>query len=141
MAIACFAVTLTTVGARAEMLISREEAALPSVSAAGITFRSVTRGPKIQVATPTDGAVQSPVALHLKFESYGGATVDPASVKLTYMKKPTIDLTPRVKAFVRPDGLDMDKAELPPGDHVIKVDITDSQGRTGSTSFTLKVAP
>ncbi len=126
--------------AKAEMLITSQEAALPSATAAGITFRSVTRGPKVQLVSPADASVvHSPVALHLKFESYGGATVDPASVKVTYMKKPSVDLTSRVKTHIRPDGFDMDTAEIPPGEHVIKVDVTDSQGRAGSSTFTLKV--
>jgi len=126
--------------AKADMLISAQEAALPSASAAGITFRSVTRGPKVQLVSPPDASVvHSPVALHLKFESYGGATIDPASVKVTYMKKPAVDLTARVKTYIRPDGVDMETAEIPPGEHIIKVDVTDSQGRAGSSTFTLKV--
>ena len=126
--------------ARADMLISSQEAALPSATAAGITFRSVTRGPKIQLVSPADASVvHSPVALHLKFESYGGATIDPASVKVTYMKKPAVDLTSRVRTYIRPDGVDMETAEIPPGEHVIKVDVTDSQGRAGSNTFMLKV--
>lgn len=126
--------------AKAEMLISTQEAALPSASAAGITFRSVTRGPKVQLVSPAGaGVVHSPVALHLKFESYGGATIDPGSVKVTYMKKPAVDLTARVKTYIRPDGVDMETAEIPPGEHVIKVDVTDSQGRAGSNTFTLKI--
>jgi hypothetical protein len=35
----------------------------------------------------------------------------------------------------------MPDAELPPGDHMIRVDIKDSDGRSGSTSFVLKVSP
>jgi hypothetical protein len=79
--------------------------------------------------------------LQLKFESFGGAKIDTDSVKVTYMKSPSVDLTPRLKPFVKPDGIDMPDAELPPGDHVIRVDVKDSEGRTATTSFTLKVAP
>jgi hypothetical protein len=35
----------------------------------------------------------------------------------------------------------MPDAELPPGDHMIRVDIKDSEGRVGSTSFVLKISP
>ena len=38
-------------------------------------------------------------------------------------------------------GIDMPDAELPPGDHIMRIDIKDSDGRTGSTSFVLKVVP
>ncbi len=37
-------------------------------------------------------------------------------------------------------GLQLD-TELSAGDHVIRVDVKDSEGRTATTSFTLKVAP
>jgi hypothetical protein len=35
----------------------------------------------------------------------------------------------------------MPEAVLPPGDHVLRVDVKDTDGRTSTTSFTLKVAP
>ncbi|KAJ8136276.1 hypothetical protein OY671_010511, partial [Metschnikowia pulcherrima] len=44
----------------------------------------------------------------------------------------------RLKPFVKPDGIDMPDAELPAGDHIIRVDVKDSEGRSASTSFTLK---
>ena len=34
----------------------------------------------------------------------------------------------------------MPDAELPPGEYMVRVDIKDSDGRPGTTSFTLKVA-
>jgi hypothetical protein len=62
-------------------------------------------------------------------------------VKVTYLRTPNVDLTPRIKAFVQPTGIDMPDVELPVGDHMVRVDIKDSDGRIGSTSFVLKVAP
>jgi len=79
--------------------------------------------------------------LQLKFESYGGAKIDPDSLKVTYRRTPNVDLTGRVKPFVQPTGIDMPDAELPPGDHMVRVDIKDSDGRIGTTSFVLKVTP
>jgi hypothetical protein len=35
----------------------------------------------------------------------------------------------------------MPDVQLPPGDHMVRVDIKDSDGRIGSTSFVLKVTP
>jgi len=60
---------------------------------------------------------------------------------VTYLKSPEVDLTGRVKPFVQASGIDMPQALLPPGDHIIRVDVKDTEGRTGTTSFTLKVAP
>jgi len=52
-----------------------------------------------------------------------------------------VDLTPRVKAFVQPTGIDMPDAQLPPGDHLVRIDVKDSEGRVSTTSFMLKIAP
>jgi hypothetical protein len=50
-------------------------------------------------------------------------------------------LTPRVKFFVKATGIDMPDAELPAGDYALRVDIKDTEGRVGSTSFVLQVEP
>jgi hypothetical protein len=135
--------TLLTIGGATAgtVLISADEAKLPPPKGAvGVATRGITRGPKVAYVGTADAA-QSPMRLQLKFESFGGAKIDTDSLKVTYMKSPSVDLTPRLKPFVKPDGIDMPDAELPPGDHVIRVDVKDSEGRTATTSFTLKVAP
>lgn len=40
-----------------------------------------------------------------------------------------------------PTGIDMPDAELPAGEHMVRVDIKDSDGRAGTTTFVLKVLP
>jgi hypothetical protein len=125
----------------AHVLITEEEAKLPPPrGAVAADRRGITRGPKIDVVLLGD-QIHSPMHFRLKFESFGGAKIDPESVKVTYLKTPNVDLTPRVKAFVLPTGIDMPDVELPVGDHMVRVDIKDSDGRIGSTSFVLKVAP
>ncbi len=123
------------------VLISADEARLPlPAGAVAVATRGITRGPKVAyVGTPD--ASKSPMRLQLKFESFGGSKIDTDSLKVTYIKTPSVDLTPRLKPFVKPDGIDMPDAELPAGDHIIRVDVKDSEGRSASTSFTLKVAP
>lgn len=123
------------------VLISADEAKLPPPKGAvAVATRGITRGPKVAFVGTAD-ASKSPMRLQLKFESFGGAKIDTDSLKVTYIKSPAVDLTPRLKPFVKPDGIDMPDAELPPGDHVIRVDVKDSDGRTATTNFTLKVAP
>ena len=123
------------------VLITEEEAKLPPPrGAVAADRRGITRGPRIDVVMPAD-QVHSPVHLQLKFESFGGAKIDPDSVKVTYLRTPNVDLTPRIKPFVQPTGIDMPDAELPAGDHMVRVDIKASDGRAGSMSFVLKVAP
>jgi hypothetical protein len=125
----------------AQVLITEEEAKRPPPKGAiAADRRGITRGPKIEFVANSD-TVHSPMHLQLRFESYGGAKIDPDSVKVTYLRTPNVDLTGRVKPFVQPTGIDMPDVELPAGDHMVRVDIKDSDGRIGSMSFVLKVAP
>jgi hypothetical protein len=125
----------------ANLLITEEEAKLPPPRGAVVTDRrGVTRGPKIKVIDESE-PVHSPMHFKLAFESFGGAKIDPDSVKVTYLKTPNVDLTPRVKPFVQTVGIDMPDVELPVGDHLIRVDVRDSDGRIGSISFVLRVVP
>jgi hypothetical protein len=137
------ALFLIALDARAFVLITAQEAALPeAIGAQQLDRRGVTRGPKVVVLAPAPdaGVVRSPVNLLLKFETYGGAAIDPLSVKMVYLKNPTINLTQRISSLVTPSGIELQAAEVPPGTHHIRVEIKDNAGRTGSTIFPLIVA-
>lgn len=126
---------------RATPLITEDEAKLPPPKGAiAADRRGILRGPKVEFVSPGD-SVSSPIRLVLKFESFGGAKIDPESVKMIFLRTPNVDLTPRVKPFVKPDGINMIDAELPPGEYTVRVDVKDSDGRPGTAIFTLKVAP
>ncbi len=124
------------------VLVTASEAALPSVPVGELSRRGVTRGPKITLVSPakTDGNT-SPLHLELKFETFGGARIDPQALKVSYLKKPSVDLTDRVKPFLQGAELNIKQAELPPGDHVIRVDVKDTDGRLASALFTLNIVP
>jgi hypothetical protein len=123
------------------VLITEEEAKLPPPKGAVATDRrGVTRGPKVKFVEEGE-PVRSPMHLKLTFESFGGAKIDPDSVKVTYLKTPNVDLTPRIKSFVQATGIDIPDVELPAGEHMVRVDVKDSDGRIGTTSFVLKVEP
>lgn len=124
-----------------QVLITEDEAKLPPPrGAVAADRRGITRGPKIDVVQPGE-PIHSPMHFMVKFETFGGARIDSDSVKVTYLRTPSVDLTPRVKSFLQPSGIDMPDVELPPGDHMVRIDVKDSDGRTGTTSFVLKVAP
>jgi hypothetical protein len=125
----------------ATQLITEEEAKLPPPKGAiAADRRGIMRGPKVEFVSP-GASVNSPLRLVLKFESFGGAKIDPDSVKVIFLRSPNVDLTSRVKPFVQADGINMQDAELPPGEYTVRVDLKDSEGRPGTTIFTLKVAP
>lgn len=135
------AALLLSAPAHATQLITEEEAKLPPPKGAvAADRRGILRGPKVEFISP-GGTVSSPMPLVLKFESFGGAKIDPESVKVIFLRTPNVDLTPRVKPFVKAEGINMLDAELPPGEYTVRVDVKDSDGRPGTTIFTLKVAP
>src|SRR5947208_8296637 len=132
---------LTSSAAQATKLITDEEAQLPPPKGAvAADRRGILRAPKVEFVSPGD-AVHSPLRLQLKFESFGGAKIDPDSVKMTFLRTPNVDLTTRIKPFVQNAGIDMPDTELPPGEYIIRVDVKDSDGRVGTTSFVLKIVP
>jgi hypothetical protein len=136
------AVTAMPIPARAAPLITAEEAALPPQKGAiPNSGRGITRGPKIQVPDAETGVQTSPMRFQVKFQAFGGSSIDLEALKVTYLKTPVVDLTPRIKPFAQPNGIDMPDAQLPPGDHLVRVDIKDSDGRVASVSFLLKIAP
>ena len=136
------AVTAMPIPARAAPLITAEEAALPPQKGAiANSGRGITRGPKIQVPDAETGAQTSPMRFQVKFQTFGGSSIDLEALKVTYLKTPVVDLTPRIKPFAQPNGIDMPDAQLPPGDHLVRIDIKDSDGRAASMSFLLKIAP
>ena len=123
------------------VLIKPEEAALPSPpSATAVSFvtRGITRKPNVILTSP-EASVTSPFELQFKFQAHGGSTIQPNSFHLIYLKSPNVDLTARVKPYMTADGVDMAGAEAPPGKHMIKVLISDSENREASAVFTLNV--
>jgi hypothetical protein len=137
-----FAAGLMISGTSATQLITQEEASLPPPKgAAALDRRGILRSPKVEVVSPNQAVSNSPLRLRLKFESFGGAKIDPDSVKVLFLRTPNVDLTSRVKPFIDADGINMQDAELPPGDYTFRIDIKDSDGRPGTAIFTLKIAP
>lgn len=123
------------------VLITPEEARLPPEHAPiMLAQRGVTRAPSIDVVLPPD-ASHSPFHLQMKFQAHGGARIDPTSVQATYLRLPNVDLTQRIKPYLTEGGIDVPAAEVPPGEHAVRVDVSDSEGHRASTSFVLKIGP
>jgi hypothetical protein len=105
--------------------------------------RGLTRGPRIEQISPDPRGkgAKSPFPFEIKFVAHNDTTVDPASVKVTYLKTPTVDLTARLKGHITPNGIDMNDAEVPPGTHLLRIDVVDSQGRAGHAIVKLSILP
>jgi hypothetical protein len=130
------------IDAKALELITEREAALPPLPQADLSFRAgVTRGPKAILVSPGEAetGVRSPLHFQIKFDSYPGVKADPATVKVTYLKSPVVDLTERLKGAITSDGIDVPVAEVPPGKHWIRIEMRDTRGLRSSGSFVLNV--
>jgi hypothetical protein len=128
--------------ARAFDLITPAEAALPPGSFPSLEVRgSPTRLPSVTVVSPLQGggAVYSPLDLKLSFRAFGGATIDLDWVAVIYIKKPNIDITPRIKPFITAAGIHIAQAQVPPGLHQLWVGVKDTDGRSGGCALNFQV--
>lgn len=125
--------------AQAETLINEQEAALPAQDAKP-SSRSIVRGPVVKWISPkNDATVNSPFELKVLLEPREGVKIDSTSLKVVYLKAPSIDLTPRLQTAITPDGINFKQAEVPPGTHTIRLTIKDTEGRETNSQLTIKV--
>ena len=132
---------LLATSAVAETLIKESEARLPPAPATAAATLAITRGPGIRILSPDAGSLSlaSPFPLQIAFEPHGGAKIDLSTVRLTYLRSPSVDLTERVKAGLSEKGIDLKAAEVPPGEHQIRVSVQDSDGRVSNAVLNLNV--
>jgi hypothetical protein len=120
-------------------LITDDEARLPAAPKMA-TRGGITRGPSIKVVSPNpDGQVKAPFSMKVEFQPHGGSKIDAGSVKVTYLRKPAVDLTPRLKTAITESGISLGDANVPAGSHDIKIDVTDAEGRTKSETVSFTV--
>ena len=135
---AVFAATATMVAAAP--LITAKEAQMPAASGE-LKTRGIARGPGIKVVSPdvTAPEIKGPFDLKVVFESRGGNKIDASTVKVTYLKATAVDLTPRLKGAITENGIDFAKAEVPPGEHAVKITVKDVDGRESNAVMNLVV--
>lgn len=121
-------------------LITVKEAQMPAASGE-LKTRGIARGPGIKVISPdvTAPEIKGPFDLKVVFESRGGNKIDASAVKVTYLKETAVDLTPRLKSAITESGIDFAKAEVPPGEHAVKITVKDVDGRESSAVVNLVI--
>ena len=130
---------LGALNASAVTLITESEAQLPKAARAE-SRAGLTRGPSIELVTPqAEEQVRSPARIAVRFVPHGGGQIAPDSVKLVYMSNPRVDLTERVKQYIKGDSLTIPDAEMPAGTHQLMLQVKDNEGRSGKEYLTLKV--
>jgi hypothetical protein len=144
MAIGCTAALIAAAApAKAFDLVTPTEAALPAAPLPSLDLRgSPTRRPTVVVISPPPaaGQIQSPMDLKLQFRAFGGATVDPSSVVITYIKQPAIDMTQRLTPYITAQGIDISQAQVPPGKHQFWIEFKDTEGRIGGGPFSFQIS-
>lgn len=125
----------------AATLITPEEAALPAAVGDSLT-RGISRGPGVELVSPKAdfGPVKAPFELNIAFEPRGGNKIDPASVKVVYLKSPFVDLTPRLQGSITETGIVLPDASVPAGQHDLKITVLDEDGRETNSVVQLVVA-
>lgn len=129
---------LHAVASEPVQLIKPDEAQLPASPKDGVN-RNITRGPGIDTLAPSAIGVQGVFRFAVKFKPRNGVEIDPERVRITYLREPNIDLTPRIKAFITAEGIEAPEVVAPPGQHVILIEAIDREGRTGRGEVTLTV--
>ena len=98
-------------------------------------------GPGIKVVEPLpDAEYKAPIRLIINFVPREGTTVDVKSFRLEYLKFVSIDITRRVANYVGPGGVKVEKADLPAGDHKLRITIKDTQGGISQQVYSVKIA-
>lgn len=120
-------------------LLSVEEAARPTERSFGFAAQASDNGPVIDAG---DLEVQEsrPFTLMVGFSARDGAAPDLTTLRVECLKSPVIDLTPRLKPYVTPGGVTVERTTLPPGLHKFRVSINDVRGRLSEKDFTILVS-
>lgn len=131
-------------GHSAPWLITPEEARQLAADLDAPLFATRAAGaPVIEVLRPTvsETALPSPVPIELAFKPAAGASIAPESFRVFYGVF-KLDLTQRLLASVKvqPDGLRVEQAAIPSGQHRLVLQVSDNQGRTGTRELRFSVA-
>lgn len=126
-------------------LEAQAEASAPPANTAPRTRSLVVpkaNQPSIQVVTPTapGEAVAAPVRIELAFKPAPGTRIVPSTFRVLYgLLK--IDLTDRLKkhATVTEEGVVVDRAQVPAGQHRLIMQVTDDQGNLAEQELRLRV--
>jgi hypothetical protein len=126
----CVTVSGVVIKAHADepvVIVTEEESKQPDAPARkkGFGSEELKDGPIITFNKPTFGSeVQKPVAIDISF-SPRNAPIDLSSLKVTYVKFISIDITDRIKEYFSPTGVKIANASLPVGSHKLQFSLRD----------------
>jgi len=136
LAVAAALLCAPAVHAQTLQLVTADEAKMSPVAAKPGT-RAITRGPGVKLASPD--AVSGAFPFKVEFRPRGGSKIDTGSVKVEYLRGSGVDITQRLKASIKPEGIEVANAGAPAGQHAFRVSVRDSEGREGHAEFSVTV--
>ena len=131
-------------------LVTPEEGALPQAQPVPVPgdqdgdFTALSAplpndGPVIKIEKPGSGSEStSPLEILIHFEPKESA-VDTSTVEVTLIKFFNIDITDRVLPYLTSDGIHIKAAELPSGEHTVRLMVKDKDGNTSAKELIVKI--
>jgi len=139
---ALFLAFYLTKGFARTQLVTQAEAQLLPPPNNDLSRRAVTRGPAIRVISPDAGLAaikaNEPFRLLVEFVARGSSRIDQASMRAAYLRANNIDLTGRLRTFTSTSGINLGESALPPGDHTLRLEVSDDQGRVSPTLLVIR---
>lgn len=119
-----------------DQMAERAAAEEPKVRGLDVTN---TKGPLIRVSAPSGRSLSSPVNFDIKIEPNGGVPVNMSTIRIEYKIGPAwVNVTRTILKYASITGsrLHAKGAELPPGNHLLRVSVADDKSR--KTQATVK---
>lgn len=109
------------------------------------TVNLATDGPMIELLEPENGGVYtSPIGIEIAFAPKDGAAVDLSTLKVTVVSTTVagvfeIDITEDIIEYATEEGIKAGDAEIPAGEHVVTIEVADSESRLTQKQLSITV--
>lgn len=126
-------------------LITPEEAARPdspAIHSRGInSLQTKGNGPAIKVLAPrTDQVIHTPLSLDVAFEAPPNKTIDYDTLRVDYLKLVSINITDRLKPYLKNNRLTLNDVDIPSGTHRLRMSIAYASGEKTIMDIVLSIA-
>ncbi len=104
-----------------------------------------TDGPVIELVAPKNGGIYtSPIGIEIAFAPKDDSTIDLSTLKVTVVSTTVagvfeLDITEDIIDYASEEGIKAPNAEIPAGEHVVTVQIADSEERLAERQLSITV--
>lgn len=135
------ALSLATFPASAASVVSIET----KIEQPALPVNLTADGPAIELVAPKNGGIYtSPIGIEIAFAPKDGTTIDLATLKVTVVSTTVagvfeIDITEDIIDYASENGIKAPKAEIPAGEHVVTIQVADSEKRLAERQLSITV--